>query len=148
MRFDLVITSRGSLLPDPRYDEVRCIILAAANDGDGISDGMFPAQVLISSTSKVGEHSTAATRNCTFKLFQTEKELLEGFVESVDILDPDIIMGFEAQQESIGYLSDRANTVGLNLLRLISRVPGVREAIICLEFPPNLAFIPSDPSKS
>lgn len=39
--------ARGSLLPDPRYDVVRCIALAAANDVEDVKAGRFAARVLL-----------------------------------------------------------------------------------------------------
>ncbi len=38
---------RGSLLPDPRYDVVRCIALAAANDVEDVAGGRFTARALL-----------------------------------------------------------------------------------------------------
>lgn len=38
---------RGSLLPDPRYDVVRCIALAAANDVEDVAGGRFAARALL-----------------------------------------------------------------------------------------------------
>ena len=39
---------RGTLLPDPRYDALRCIVLAAADDAEDMSDGNYTARVLLS----------------------------------------------------------------------------------------------------
>ena len=38
---------RGTLLPDPRYDALRCIVLAAADDAEDMSDGNYTARVLL-----------------------------------------------------------------------------------------------------
>ena len=38
---------------------------------------------------------------------QDEHSLLEGFALSVLALDPDILLGWEMQKASIGYLADR-----------------------------------------
>lgn len=59
------------------------------------------------------------------ELFQSEKALLEAFVEATQSLDPDIILGFEVQKGSLGYLADRAATMELALLKLVSRTPEV-----------------------
>ncbi|CAD7702237.1 unnamed protein product [Ostreobium quekettii] len=116
---------RGHLLPDPRYDEIRCIVLAVTGGSYGISDGTFPTHVLISCPPEEARNVTAPMiSNCITRHFSSEVELLKGFVESVGVLDPDIVLGFEAQMESLGYLSDRANQLDMNLLRIMSRVPG------------------------
>ena len=38
---------RGELLPDPRYDAVRAIVLAAADDAEDMSGGNHTARVLV-----------------------------------------------------------------------------------------------------
>ena len=59
------------------------------------------------------------------EMFQSEQKLLEGFVDAVQALDPDIILGFEVQKGSLGYLADRAATMEMPLLKLVSRTPEV-----------------------
>lgn len=61
--------------------------------------------------------------------FGTEKELLEAFCNLVTMYDPDVIVGFEIQKLSFGYLIERAEKVGLadfggRLGRVYSRLPG------------------------
>lgn len=51
---------------------------------------------------------------------------MEAFVEATQALDPDIVLGFEVQKGSLGYLADRAATMDLPLLKLVSRTPEVR----------------------
>lgn len=57
----------------------------------------------------------------------SEEALLDALVEAVRALDPDILLGFEVQQGSLGYLSDRATTLSRPqpLLRELSRTPQV-----------------------
>ena len=58
-------------------------------------------------------------------VFPTEMKLLEGFIDALQSLDPDIMVGFEVQQSSVGYLADRGNQLEMPLLKLISRMPEV-----------------------
>lgn len=58
-------------------------------------------------------------------MFQSEQALLEAFIDATQALDPDIILGFEVQKGSLGYLADRAATMDLPLLKLVSRTPEV-----------------------
>lgn len=58
-------------------------------------------------------------------MFKSEKALLEGVIEAVQALDPDIVLGFEVQQGSLGYLADRAASMEMGLLKLVSRTPEV-----------------------
>ena len=58
----------------------------------------------------------------------TEEALLDAMVACVQSLDPDIILGFEVQQGSLGYLVDRAGQSDRPLLRQLSRTPEVGPA--------------------
>ena len=58
-------------------------------------------------------------------VFKSEKALLEGVVDAMQALDPDIVLGFEVQKGSLGYLADRAATMEMGLLKLVSRTPEV-----------------------
>ena len=57
--------------------------------------------------------------------FSSEQDLLNAFSEAVLALDPDILVGWEVQQGSLGYLVDRAALLEMPLLRAISRTPEV-----------------------
>lgn len=59
------------------------------------------------------------------ELYGTEQALVEAFVLAVRHLDPDILVGFEVQQGSLGYLVDRCANLDIPLLRAISRAPDV-----------------------
>lgn len=60
----------------------------------------------------------------------SEEALLDALVGAVRALDPDILVGFEVQQGSLGYLNDRATALVRSepLLRQLSRTPQVTVA--------------------
>lgn len=63
----------------------------------------------------------------------TEELLLDAFTEALRSLDPDIIVGFEVQKGSLGYLADRAAALErTSLLREVSRVPEVSALLLLL----------------
>ena len=39
-------TCRGTLLPDPRYDAARCIIMAVFDDDEDVPDGKFATRLI------------------------------------------------------------------------------------------------------
>lgn len=59
------------------------------------------------------------------EVFASELDLLTAFSQAVLALDPDIILGWEIQQGSVGYLVDRAALLEMPLLRAVSRTPEV-----------------------
>ena len=54
----------------------------------------------------------------------SEKELLLSVCSVVECYNPDILVGYEIQQSSWGYLNERASFLDLNLCHLLSRTPG------------------------
>ena len=61
------------------------------------------------------------------EMHDSENALLDAFVGAVHALDPDILVGFEVQQGSLGFLADRASVLERPdpLLRQLSRTPQV-----------------------
>lgn len=64
--------------------------------------------------------------------FASEQELMEAFITAVIALDPDIMLGWEIQQQSLGYIVDRAALLEIPLLRRVSRTPEVQPIKGCL----------------
>ncbi|KAM3602464.1 uncharacterized protein V6R79_004647 [Siganus canaliculatus] len=53
-----------------------------------------------------------------------EKVLFEELIAIMRRFDPDILVGYEVQMHSWGYLLQRASVLGVNLCQQLSRVPG------------------------
>jgi len=118
---------RGRLLPDPRYDAVRCIALSAQDDGEDVPDGLFLTRVLLNCGEGLAGRPLDGLYGIQVDAVATEAELFELFVEAVRALDPDILVGYDVQKGSFGYLLERAGTLDdVNLTRLLSRTPEER----------------------
>ena len=70
------------------------------------------------------------TDKLTLQLFATEVELLLAFVEQVRKLDPDIVMGYEIQFSSWGYLIARGRALAS---KVDTRYPGVKDILLHME---------------
>jgi DNA polymerase zeta len=57
--------------------------------------------------------------------YASEQALLQGFCAVVQAADPDVLVGWDLQLGSLGYLADRGAALGFNLLRAASRTPEV-----------------------
>jgi hypothetical protein len=57
--------------------------------------------------------------------YSSELSLLQGFCAVVQALDPDVVVGWDIQQGSLGYLADRGLQLGFNVLRSASKTPEV-----------------------
>lgn len=93
--------------------------MTSASDIDDIEAGCFPAHIMLYDPSgQVPLYDAIPDAgNTTYEIFNDELSLIQQFVISVVQLDPDIMLGFEIQQQSIGYLVDRADVLEINLLR-------------------------------
>ncbi|KAJ7103524.1 hypothetical protein B0H15DRAFT_919277 [Mycena belliarum] len=61
--------------------------------------------------------------NSIIDLVSTELDLLNQIVDIVVNLDPDIVVGWEIQSASWGYLNERGHHYGLDIADLVSRAP-------------------------
>eukprot|EP00112_Aurelia_sp_Birch-Aquarium-sp1_P026635 Seg958.6 transcript_id=Seg958.6/GoldUCD/mRNA.D3Y31 product="DNA polymerase zeta catalytic subunit" protein_id=Seg958.6/GoldUCD/D3Y31 len=59
------------------------------------------------------------------RCYDDERSMILAFQAFVKSRDPDMIVGYEIQMLSWGYLIDRAKELDINLCPLISRIPGV-----------------------
>ena len=89
----------------------------------------------ILSQSKSCAHCERGSACAQMEVHGSEEALLDALVGAVRALDPDILVGYEVQQGSLGYLNDRATTLARPepLLRQLSRTPTVTA-------PPNICY--------
>lgn len=114
---EFVATSHSQRLPDPRKDPVLAVCIHTRDERIVRPRDRDRSRLLI--TQSVASKSTL---KCDVTSFDDEAGLFHGIVQVFDEFDPDILLGFETQTQSIGYLLDRADTLGLPLLLALSRV--------------------------
>ncbi|XP_024028845.1 DNA polymerase zeta catalytic subunit isoform X2 [Morus notabilis] len=119
LSIEVQVASRGDLLPDPRFDAVNVITLAVHND----SDFDVELHVLLHSKAENCQRNLDGITGCTLLIFYEEKYLFDHFIKFVCSLDPDILMGWDVQGGSLGFLAERASYLGIGLLNSISRTP-------------------------
>ncbi|XP_010511693.1 PREDICTED: DNA polymerase zeta catalytic subunit-like isoform X3 [Camelina sativa] len=111
--------SRGDLRPDPRFDSVNVIALVVQND-DNFATEVF---VLLFSPDCIDQRNVDGLSGCKLSVFVEEKQLFSFFIETLCKWDPDILLGWDIQGGSIGYLAERAAQLGIRFLNNISRTP-------------------------
>ncbi|KAK8878149.1 DNA polymerase activity protein [Tritrichomonas musculus] len=101
--------TREKLCPDPRYDPVKCVSYCIVENQEILDHGIFyfgqPFQ-------------------CGFKahFYPTENSMFEALTEYILKIDPDILVGYNIERESFGYLVERGNNIGIkNWHNMISR---------------------------
>ncbi|XP_060966824.1 DNA polymerase zeta catalytic subunit isoform X2 [Cannabis sativa] len=116
---EIQAASRGDLRPDPQFDAISVIALAVQND----SDFEVEVHVLLHCKNENGWRNLDGISGCSVLTFNEEKYLFNHFIKFVCLLDPDILMGWDVQGGSIGFLAERASHLGIGLLNSISRIP-------------------------
>ncbi|GAB2211577.1 hypothetical protein Drorol1_Dr00024896 [Drosera rotundifolia] len=111
---------RGDLRPDPYFDAINIITIAIENDG------LTPeVHVLLRSSSDSCHRNIDGLSGCKVLTFTEEQDLINQFVKLICSFDPDIIMGWDVQGGSLGFLAERSSILGVCLLKKISRTPSV-----------------------
>nr|XP_039265405.1 LOW QUALITY PROTEIN: uncharacterized protein LOC120341041 [Styela clava] len=148
LSIELHVKTRIDLRPDPDMDEIRCLFYCLDSDSwTGTSQGMKTGAIIvdIDSVKKESEmpdsqkQSTSrldTTTSISRELFKksgithidtlyvrTEAELFLLFAQLIHEWDPDILVGYEVQMLSWGFLFQRAAHLRCDLCRAISRVP-------------------------
>ncbi|XP_077973529.1 uncharacterized protein LOC120341041 [Styela clava] len=148
LSIELHVKTRIDLRPDPDMDEIRCLFYCLDSDSwTGTSQGMKTGAIIvdIDSVKKESEmpdsqkQSTSrldTTTSIFRELFKksgithidtlyvrTEAELFLLFAQLIHEWDPDILVGYEVQMLSWGFLFQRAAHLRCDLCRAISRVP-------------------------
>lgn len=62
---------------------------------------------------------------CKLSVFVEERQLFSYFIETLCKWDPDILLGWDIQGGSIGFLAERAAQLGIRFLDNISRTPSL-----------------------
>ncbi|KAK4424650.1 DNA polymerase zeta catalytic subunit [Sesamum alatum] len=111
--------SRGDLRPDPRFDAINLIVLVLQED----DESTLEAHVLVRCDSAYVEKDLDAVSDAKVFVFTEELLLFNHFTKVVHASDPDVLMGWDIQSGSLGFLAERAAHIGVGLLNNISRTP-------------------------
>ncbi len=116
---------RQGLLPDPQYDRVHAIVLSVFDDDEIVISGQYYTRILMVKQHQKSFPNFEGISNVQFDFVDSEKDLFSLFESSIRFLDPDILVGFEIQKDSLGYLADRSISIFENnsFLSDLSRVP-------------------------
>ena len=99
--------TRGKLLANPKHDAVCCIAVAELADPDCASRTEAYDVALFLLANLPDAAALGLPQNFDARCFATEAQLILAFVDFIQTMDPDVLVAFEMQQGSIGYLSDR-----------------------------------------
>uniref|UniRef100_A0A8C5Q0F4 DNA polymerase zeta catalytic subunit n=1 Tax=Leptobrachium leishanense TaxID=445787 RepID=A0A8C5Q0F4_9ANUR len=132
MSMELHARTRRDLEPDPEFDPICALFFCFSSDTvlPFTDKTEFTGVIVISQESAASEDSRSApllTRSgiAGFEVTYAtdEKDLFEKLLHLVRRFDPDILLGYEVQMRSWGYLLQRASALNVNLCQQMSRIP-------------------------
>ncbi|XP_048842517.1 DNA polymerase zeta catalytic subunit isoform X1 [Brienomyrus brachyistius] len=135
MCMELHARTRRDLEPDPEFDPI-CALFYCLN-----CDAPLPSSdrtqlvgaIVVDKDSGSWDQGTRSTApllvrsgvsNLQVTYTVDEKGLFQEVVDIMRRFDPDILLGYEVQMRSWGYLLQRAAAMGVDLCQQLSRVPG------------------------
>ncbi|CAA7265792.1 unnamed protein product [Cyclocybe aegerita] len=116
MSLEIFVPTQDAKVPNPEDDQVAVVVYALHLSGMDVSH----RGVLILN---IPSFSQKTLPGMEFQIFDTELDLLNGLVDLVVDLDPDILAGWDLQLSSWGYLESRGQTYGISISDLVSRAP-------------------------
>lgn len=133
LSIEVFVETRGMFLPDPKHDPVRAIALVYEEQRLRRTSQRNVLELLVCGESfpkgllSSMKRKHALSESSTHFMFVDEIELIRSAAERIVQADPDVIMGYEIQSESLGYLKDRLALLqpSESFLRLISRSPSI-----------------------
>ncbi|KAJ7900356.1 hypothetical protein B0H14DRAFT_3104499 [Mycena olivaceomarginata] len=112
------LTAPSAKAPDAEIDEIVAIFYSFQ-----CGDSALCSTTVVVDTPLVRK---LTFRNSEVKIVSTELDLLNHVADIVVDLDPDILVGWEIQTASWGYLNARGRQYGVDIVDLISRAPTKR----------------------
>ncbi|XP_045493795.1 DNA polymerase zeta catalytic subunit [Colias croceus] len=114
---------RGDMCPDPALDDIKAVFVSITNN---CPDNHFLAkqltQILVVDESKPPKHLDRCVFNANVVYVDTESEIFDKIINLVKEHDPDIMCGYEIEMNSWGYVLERAQFLGLEIVKEISRI--------------------------
>lgn len=98
----VIASCYGTKLPDPSHNQILAVCTALQRDQEGFSKDSISCIVF---TVRTPPQTDSVF---TVVPFNTESELLDGLARHIRKEDPDIIVGYETQNSSIGYILERS----------------------------------------
>ncbi|XP_043477466.1 DNA polymerase zeta catalytic subunit isoform X2 [Leptopilina heterotoma] len=118
------ITTRNDLLPDPRHDQIEAIFYVIHNDVPPDSKVKRLEQGAIIVDVNESGNLRGLYPECKITYVTCEADLFCNIISLISECNPDILIGWELETLSWGYIFQRAGYLGTNLPSTISRIPG------------------------
>lgn len=113
LSFDIECSNRKGIFPEPEHDSV--IQIANVVVKQGVKEPFIKCIFTL--------RSCAPIAGATVRSFESEKEMLLAWTKFITEIDPDVITGYNIQNFDLGYLLNRAKTLGCDGFPFLGRIP-------------------------
>ncbi|EFN82226.1 DNA polymerase zeta catalytic subunit [Harpegnathos saltator] len=130
LSLEVHVITREDLLPDPQYDSIVALFYAIHNDPPpDVSEQIEHGAIIVNPcpvSARLNKiHSASAM--CLITYVATEQDVFNNLVKLIEQHNPDVLIGWEVESLSWGYVFQRASHLALNGFPLrISKVPYVQ----------------------
>ncbi|XP_045765392.1 DNA polymerase zeta catalytic subunit isoform X1 [Maniola jurtina] len=123
MLLEVHTSVRGDLNPDPAFDQIKAVFLTVTNDcppNHHLQRNV--TEIFVVDSSKEIKYLDKCVFNYKISYADDEFVVFEKIVDFVKAHDPDIMCGYEIEMNSWGYVMERAQILGLEMIKEISRI--------------------------
>lgn len=123
MLIEVHTSIRGDLHPDPTIDPIQAVFITITNDCP--LNHILPkseTEILVVDDMTPPKLLQRCVFNTKISYVDSENDILERVIQLVKKHDPDIMCGYEIEMNSWGYILERAQVLGLEIVKEISRI--------------------------
>uniref|UniRef100_A0A4W6BS74 DNA polymerase zeta catalytic subunit n=1 Tax=Lates calcarifer TaxID=8187 RepID=A0A4W6BS74_LATCA len=126
MGMELHARTRRDLEPDPEFDPICALFYCFSSDAPlpDVDSTELTGAIVVDKDYQTPLLVRSGISGLQVKYATDEKMLFQELITIMRRFDPDILLGYEVQMHSWGYLLQRAAVLGVDLCQQLSRVPG------------------------
>ncbi|XP_031766612.2 DNA polymerase zeta catalytic subunit isoform X2 [Galleria mellonella] len=123
MLAEVFTTVRGDLHPDPSADAIQAIFIMVTNDCPANHDLVRSiTEIIVVDNTPPPKLLDRCVFDSKVTYVNSESDIITKLIDLVKKHDPDIMCGYEIDTKSWGYILERAQVLGMEIVREISRI--------------------------
>ncbi|KAL9544595.1 hypothetical protein MBANPS3_007546 [Mucor bainieri] len=131
---EIHVNTRDQLLPDPERDAVQLIFWCLQTEdlrvpSNGYQEGLCLGVIAMKKDFDIARMTGISQSRLVVDYADTEEELFSLLIGKIRHYDPDMLVGYEVQNASWGYLVERGAQLGYHLVDELSRVMTTTDSI-------------------
>lgn len=119
---ELHVPTREDKKPDSQVDPIHAIFYNVSKGLRPENEFSFTGVIIWNNNETCHNTINYDLQFENIKYVSSESNLIDEFIQVMRLWDPDILIGYEIEMLSWGYLINRGNTIGINLLQKLSKI--------------------------